>query len=57
MLEVRGGARRRANCCWIEGASSRSKEQDARNTAASLEATRAEVLMRQAVAREVENRP
>jgi hypothetical protein len=57
VLEVRSGARRRANCRWIEGASPRGEEQEARKTAADLEATRAEVLMRQAVAREVEDRP
>jgi hypothetical protein len=57
VLEVRGGARRGAKCRWIERASARGQEQEARETAADLEATRADVLMGQAVAREVEDRP
>jgi hypothetical protein len=57
VLEVRGGARRGAKCRWIEGASPRSQDQEARETAADLEATRADVLMGQAVASEVEHRP
>ena len=54
VLEVRGRARHGAECRWIEGASARGQEQDAGETAAYLEATRAEILMRQAVTREVE---
>jgi hypothetical protein len=57
VLEVRGGARRGAKSRWIDGAAARGKEQEARETAADFEATRAEVLMGQAVARQVEDRP
>jgi hypothetical protein len=57
VLEVRGGARRGAKCRWIERASARGQEQEARETAADLELTRPEVLMRQSVTREVEDRP
>jgi hypothetical protein len=56
LLEVRGGARRGAKCRWIESASARGQDQEARETAADPEATRAGVLMRQAVASEVEDR-
>jgi cold shock protein len=56
VLEVRGGARRGAKRRRIERASPRGEEQDARETAADLEATRADVLVWQAVAREVEDR-
>jgi hypothetical protein len=57
VLEVRGGARRGTKRRRIERASPRSEEEDAGETAADLEATRADVLMRHAVAREVEDRP
>jgi hypothetical protein len=57
VLEVRGGARRGAKRRRIERASPRGEEQEARETAADLEATRVDVLVRQAVAREVEDRP
>jgi hypothetical protein len=57
VLEVRGGARRGAKHRRIERASPRGEEQEARETAADLEATRADVLVRQAVPREVEDRP
>ena len=57
VLEVRHGARCSAQCRRIERASSRGKEQDARETAADLEPTRVEVSVRKAVARDVENRP
>ena len=57
MLEVGRGARRSAECRRIERASPRGEEEDARQAAADLEPTRAEVSVRNAVAREVENRP
>ncbi len=57
VLEVRGGARGAAKRPRIEWASLRGKEKDARETAADLEATRAEVLVRQAIAREMEDWP
>jgi hypothetical protein len=57
VLEVRGGARRRAKRRRIERASPRGEEQETRETAADLEVTRADVPMGQAVAREVEDRP
>jgi len=57
MLEVRGGARGCAERRRIEGASPRREEEDASDAAADLEASGADVLVRHAVAREVENRP
>jgi hypothetical protein len=57
VLEVRGGARRGAERRWIEGASPRGQEQQTRETAADLEAARADVLMGEAVASKVEDRP
>ena len=57
VLEVRGGTRHGAKCRRIERASPRGEEEDARETAADLEATRADVLVRQAIAREVEDWP
>jgi hypothetical protein len=57
VLEVRGGARRRAKRGRIERASARGEKHEARESAADLEATRVDVLVRQAVAREVEERP
>ena len=57
MLEVGGGTRRGAKRRRIEWASPRGEEKDACDAARDLEATRAEVLVRQAVAREVEDRP
>ena len=56
ILEVGGRTRRGAKRCRIERASPRGEEQDAADAACYLEATRAEVLVRQAVAREVEDR-
>ena len=56
MLEVRRGARCGAERCRIEGASPGGKKKDAHKTAADLEPTRAEVLVRKAVASDVENR-
>jgi hypothetical protein len=57
VLEVRRGARRSAKCRWIERAPPRGEEEDAREAAADLEPTRVEVSVRNAVARDVENRP
>ena len=57
VLEVRRGARRSAECRRIERASPRGEEEDARQGAADLEPTRAEVSVRDAIARDVENRP
>lgn len=57
VLEVRGGTRSRAKRCRIERASPRGKKKEARKTAADLEATRADVLVRQAIAREVDEWP
>ena len=57
VLEVRRGARRSAECRRIERASPRGEEEDARQAAADLEPTRAEVSVRNAIARDVENRP
>jgi hypothetical protein len=53
VLEVGGGTRRRAERRRIEWASPQGEEKKARNTAADLEATRADVLVWQAVAGEV----
>ena len=57
MLEVGRGARCGAKCRRIERASPRGKKEDARETAADLEPTRTEVLVRKAVACDVEARP
>jgi hypothetical protein len=57
VLEVRGGTRRGAKRGWIQWSSPSGEKKEARETAADLEATRAEVLVRQTVAREVEDRP
>ena len=57
VLEVGGGARRGTERRRIERAAARGEEDEARETAADLEAARADVLVRQAVAREVEDRP
>ena len=56
VLEVGGGTRRGAKRRRIEWASPRGEENDACDAARDLKATRAEVLVRQAVAREVEDR-
>jgi hypothetical protein len=55
VLEIRGGTCRRTKRRRIEWASPRGEEKDANETAADLEATRAEVLVRQTIAREVED--
>jgi hypothetical protein len=57
VLEVRRGARCSAKCRGIERASPRGEEDDSRETAADLEPARAEVSVRKAVARDMENRP
>jgi hypothetical protein len=57
VLEVGRGARRSSECRRIERASSDGEEEDSRETAGDLEPTRAEVSVRYAVARNVENRP
>ena len=57
VLEVRSGARRGAKRRRIERASPPGEEQEARETADDLEATRADVLVRQAIAREMEDWP
>jgi hypothetical protein len=56
VLEVRSGAGRAAKRRRIEEASLCDEKQEACETAADLEATRADVLVRQAVAREVKDR-
>jgi hypothetical protein len=56
VLEVGGGTCRGAKRRRIEWASPRGEEKDACDAAGYLKATRAEVLVRQAVAREVEDR-
>jgi hypothetical protein len=57
VLEVGSGGRRGAECRWIEDASANGQDQEACETATDLEATRADVLMGQAVASEVQDRP
>ena len=57
VLEVGRGARCSAKCRRIERAASRGEEEDAPEAAADLEPTRAKVLVRNAVAGDVENRP
>jgi hypothetical protein len=57
VLEVRGGTRRGAERRRIEWPSPRGKEKEARETAADLEPTRAEVLVWQSIAREVQDWP
>jgi hypothetical protein len=57
VLEVRGGARRCTKRRRIEWASPRREKKDARETTSQLEASRVDVLVRQAIACEVEDRP
>ena len=57
VLEVGGRTRRGAKRRRIERASPRSEEKDACDATGDLEVTRAEVLVRQTVAREVDDRP
>jgi hypothetical protein len=57
MLEVGGGARRGTNRRRVERASPHGEEEETHDAAADLEATRPNVLVRHAVAREVEDRP
>jgi len=56
VLEIGGGARRRAEGRRIERASPRGEEDDAPETADDLDSTRVDVPVRHAIAREVENR-
>jgi hypothetical protein len=56
VLEVGCGARSGAERCRIERAAACGEEDEARETAADLEAARADVLVRQPIAREVEDR-
>jgi hypothetical protein len=56
VLEVRGGACGGAKRRRIERASPRGEKEEAGETAADLEATRGDVLVRHAVTREVEDR-
>jgi hypothetical protein len=55
MLEVRGGTCRCAKRRRVERASPRGEEKDARETGSDLEASRVKVLVRQAIACEVED--
>lgn len=55
VLEVRSGTRHGAKRRRIERASPHGEQEDARETAADLEATRADVLVRQAIARKMED--
>jgi hypothetical protein len=57
VLEVRGRARRGADGRRIERASSQGQEQDAYDAATDFEASRADVLVWQAIARKVDDRP
>jgi hypothetical protein len=57
VLEVRGGARSRAQRCRIERSAPRGEEDEARQAAADLETARADVLVREAVAGKMEERP
>jgi hypothetical protein len=57
VLEIGSGTRCGANRRRIERASPRSEEDHARDTATNLDATRADVLVRQAIAREMKDWP
>jgi len=57
MLEVWGRACRRTKRGGIERAAPHGKERETRETTADLEARRVDVLVGQAIAREVEDRP
>jgi hypothetical protein len=56
VLEVGCGARPGAERSRIKRAPARGEKDEARETAADLEAARADVLVRQPIAREVEDR-
>jgi hypothetical protein len=56
VLEVRRGARGSAKCRWIERSSPHGKEDGAREATANLELARVEISVRNAIARNVENR-
>ena len=57
MFEIRGRACRRTQRGGIEGTAPHGKESEPRETTADLEPRRVDVLVRQAIAREVEDRP
>jgi hypothetical protein len=57
VLEVRRGTRRSAECGRIERSSPHGEQEDAGDAAADLEPTRAEVSVRNAIARHVEGGP
>jgi hypothetical protein len=57
VLEVRGGTRRGTKRRRIEWASARGEKEETRKPAADLEATRADVLVRQTIAREMKDGP
>ena len=57
MLEIGSRACRCTKRRWIEQAPPHGKEREAKDTAADLEPPRVDVLVRQAIAREVEDRP
>jgi hypothetical protein len=57
VLQVGGRACRRTKRGGIERAPPHGKEKEAHETAADLEPRRVDVLMRQAIAREVEDGP
>lgn len=57
MLQVRSGSSRAAEHCRIEHAAPRSEQRERRETAADLEAKVVDVVVRHAVAGEVDERP
>ena len=57
VFEVGRGARCSAKCRRVKRAASRGEEDDSAESAADLEPTRVKVLVRKAVAGDVENRP
>ena len=57
VLEIRSGARERAERRRIEGASPRGEKSDACDTGPDLEPSRVEVSVRNAVAHEMQNGP
>jgi hypothetical protein len=56
VLKVRCGARPGAERCGIERATARGEEDEAHEPAPDLEAARADVLVREPISREVEDR-
>jgi hypothetical protein len=57
VLEVRGGARSRAQRCRIERSAPSGEKGETRQAATDLETARADVLVREAVAGKMEERP